>query len=181
MTDRHFSSTDPAIALVVAVGENGAIGFEGELPWHLSTELKHFRKVTMGKPIVMGRRTHESLGRCLDGRLNIVVTRDRRYEVPPGCAVAHSLSDALQIGREETASTGADEIAIIGGEALFKESLPVADRLYLTEVHASPPADTWFPDWDRGLWDEISRQSFPAGPKDEYPFTIAVLERRRPA
>ncbi|XSG82884.1 MAG: dihydrofolate reductase [Methyloligella sp. ZOD6] len=179
MTDHPFSSADPAISLVVAVGENGAIGLDGELPWRISSELKHFRKVTMGKPIVMGRRTYDSLGRCLDGRLNIVITRDRSFEVLPGGAVAHSLAEALQRGREEAALTGADEIAVIGGEALFKESLPIADRLYFTEVHASPEADTWFPDWNREEWEEVSRQRYEAGPKDEHPFSIVVLERKR--
>ncbi|ODA68986.1 Dihydrofolate reductase type 3 [Methyloligella halotolerans] len=179
MTDHSFSSADPALSLVVAVGENGAIGFEGELPWRISSELKHFRKVTMGKPIVMGRRTYDSLGRCLDGRLNIVVTRDRSFEVLPGGAVAHSLREALELGRAEAARTGADEIAVIGGEALFKESLAVADRLYFTEVHASPEADTWFPEWDRSSWEEVSRERYEAGPKDEHPFSIVVLERRR--
>jgi dihydrofolate reductase len=181
MTDQTFTSADPALSLVVAVGENGAIGFEGELPWRLSSELKHFRKVTMGKPIIMGRRTYDSLGRCLDGRLNIVVTRDRGFEVLPGGVAAHSLGEALELAREETARTGADEIALIGGEALFKESLPVADRLYFTEVHASPEADTWFPEWDRSLWEEVARESFEPGPKDDHAFSIVVLERKKAA
>jgi dihydrofolate reductase len=167
----------PEIALVVAMGENGAIGKDGALPWRLSTDLKHFRKVTLGKPVIMGRRTYESLGRCLDRRLNIVVTANQGFEVPGG-VVAHSLDQALRIAGKEAAETGAGEIAVIGGEALFSECLPLASRIYLTEVHARPEADTWFPAWDRSNWQEVARQRLEPGPKDDYPASIVVLERK---
>lgn len=174
---QHSATASPHLALVVAVGENGAIGKDGDLPWRLSSDLKHFRKVTLDKPIIMGRKTYQSLGRCLDRRLNIVVTRDEAFEAPGG-VVANSLTEALDIARKEAEETGAGEIAVIGGEALFKETLPFADRLYFTEVHASPEADTWFPDWDRSVWHEVSREDFPAGPKDDHPMSIVVLERK---
>lgn len=168
----------PALSLVVAVGENGAIGKDGTMPWRLSTDLKHFRQVTLGKPVIMGRRTYESLGRCLDQRLNVVVTRNRDFKVPGGLVV-HSLQDALDVARAEAAVTGADEIAVIGGEALFEACLPIADRIYLTEVHASPEADTWFPHWDRAAWHEVRRQRFEPGPRDDFPLSVVILERAR--
>ncbi len=167
----------PKLALVVAVGENGAIGKDGDLPWRMSSDLKHFRRVTLGKPIVMGRKTYESLGRVLDKRLNIVVTSNRGFEAPGG-AVVHSLDEALALGRAEAVETGAEEIAIIGGEALFRDALPFADRIYLTEVHAAPNADTWFPQWNRADWHEVSRIRFEPGPKDDHPMSIVVLERK---
>ncbi|MEG6509148.1 dihydrofolate reductase [Methyloligella sp. 2.7D] len=168
--------TDIGLALVVAVGENGAIGKDGDLPWRMSSDLKHFRRVTLGKPIVMGRKTYDSLGRCLDKRLNIILTRDTDFHVPDG-AVANTLEEALAIGRQEALETGAEEVAVIGGEALFKHCLPIATRIYLTEVHAEPDADTWFPEWDRSLWHEVSRERFEPGPRDDHPMSIVILER----
>jgi dihydrofolate reductase len=165
------------IALVVAIGENGAIGRGGGLPWHLSTDLKYFRKVTMGKPIIMGRRTFESFGRPLDGRLNIVLTRNTAFEPPPGAIAAYNLEEALDVAQKEANHTGADEIMIVGGDDVFREVLPQASRIYLTEVHASPHADVWFT-FDRGPWREVSRERHEAGPKDVHAFSFVVLERR---
>jgi len=163
------------IALVVAIGENGAIGRGGNLPWRLSTDLKYFRKVTMGKPMIMGRRTFESFGRPLDGRLNIVLSRDPNFR-PGGVVVASSLSAALDIAREETKRKGVDEIMIVGGDNIFRDVLPKASRIYLTEVHASPEADTWF-SFDREPWREASREDHEPGPKDDHAFSFVVLER----
>ncbi|BAQ17059.1 dihydrofolate reductase [Methyloceanibacter caenitepidi] len=166
----------PAIALVVAMGENRAIGLNGGLPWHLRSDMKFFRSVTMGKPVVMGRLTFESLPRVLDGRLNIVMTRNGSVTAP-GVVVVRDLAAALDEARRWAAKEGADEIAVIGGEAVFAEVLPQADRIYLTEVHAAPEADTWFPELDPDAWREVSREAFEAGPKDDYDFSIVVLER----
>ena len=135
---------EPIIALVVAMGDNGAIGKGGGLPWRLSSDMRYFRKVTMGKPILMGRRTYDSLPRVLDGRLNIVLTRDTAFPAP-GAVVAHDLEQALDVARREAKRTGAGEIMVIGGAEVFRAILPQADRIYLTEVKASPDADTWFP------------------------------------
>jgi dihydrofolate reductase len=166
----------PVIALVVAMGENRAIGKGGVLPWRLSTDLKQFRKVTLGKPIVMGRRTFESFGRVLDQRVNIILTRDRGYSVP-GAVVAHSLEEALEQARRAAKKAGLDEIMVIGGEDVFREVMPQAGRIYLTEVHARPEADTWFPDFDRSAWREVVRESHAAGPKDDHAFSFILLER----
>ncbi|MDJ0512562.1 MAG: dihydrofolate reductase [Methyloceanibacter sp.] len=166
----------PAIALVVAMGANRAIGRDGDLPWRLRSDMKFFRSVTMGKPIVMGRRTFESLPRVLDGRLNVVLTRDPTFSEPGVVAVA-SLEAALKAAKAWAAEEGADEIAVIGGEGVFAAVLPQVDRIYLTEVQAAPEADTWFPALEPGEWREVSREAFEAGPKDDHDFSIVVLER----
>jgi dihydrofolate reductase len=170
------AESEPVIALVVAMGENRAIGKDGDLPWRLSSDMRYFRKTTLGKPIVMGRRTFESLGRVLDRRLNIILTRDPDYAVE-GAVVAHDLREALDIAGNEAKRAGVGEITVIGGEELFREVLPKAGRIYLTEVHASPKADTWFPEFDRREWREVSRESHKAGPKDDHDFSFVVLER----
>lgn len=169
-------SPEPTIALVVAMGENRAIGRGGDLPWHLRSDMKFFRKVTMGNPVIMGRRTFKSLPRVLDGRLNIVLTRDEGF-VAPSAVMAHSLEEGLQAARESCARTGAGEIMIIGGEDVFREVLPQTGRIYLTEVHASPEADTWFPELDPTAWREVSREMHKAGPKDDHDFSFVILER----
>ncbi len=168
----------PVVALVVAIAENGAIGRGGELPWRLSSDMRYFRKVTMGKPVIMGRRTFKSLPRVLDGRLNIVLTRDQGF-VAPDAVMAHSLDEGLAAARESAERTGAGEIMVIGGEDVFREVLAQASRIYLTEVHASPEADTWFPDFDKREWRELSRERHEAGPRDEHAFSFVVLERAR--
>jgi dihydrofolate reductase len=166
----------PAIALVVAIAENGAIGKGGGLPWRLSSDMRYFRKITMGKPVIMGRRTFKSLPRVLDGRLNIVLTRDRGF-VAPDAITAYSLEEGLAAARASAERTGAAEIMVIGGEDVFREVLPQARRIYLTEVHAAPDADTWFPDLDKRGWREVFRERHEAGPKDDHAFSFVVLER----
>lgn len=167
---------DPIIALVVARGENGAIGVGGDLPWRLSTDLKQFRKVTLGKPVIMGRRTFMSLPRALDGRVNIVLTRNAAF-VAPGAVMAYNLEEALDVARKEAAKAGVGEIMVIGGDDVFRAVMPMARRIYLTEVHASPQADTWFKDFNLKAWRELSRERHEPGPKDQYPFSFVVLER----
>jgi dihydrofolate reductase len=169
------SEGEPRIALVVAIGENGAIGRGGDLPWKLSTDLKYFRKVTMGKPIIMGRRTFASFGRPLDGRLNIVLTRDAAFEAPSGAIAAYNLEEALDVARKEAARTGTEEIMIVGGDDVFRTALPLASRIYLTEVHASPDADVFFT-FDRRRWREVWRERHDPGPKDEHEFSFVLLE-----
>jgi dihydrofolate reductase len=176
VTAKRGETKSPIVALVVAMGENRAIGKDGDLPWRLSSDMRYFRKVTLGKPIVMGRRTFESLGRVLDRRLNIILTRDRDFAVE-GAVVAHSLSEALDIAGNEAKRAGVGEIMVIGGEELFREVLPQAARIYLTEVHAAPEADTWFPEFDRRKWREVSREAHEASPKDDHDFSFVVLER----
>lgn len=167
---------DPIIALVVARGENGAIGVGGDLPWRLSTDLKQFRMVTLGKPILMGRRTYQSLPRVLDHRVNIVLSREPGF-VAPGAIVARSLEEGLAHARRAAKEAGVGEIMVIGGDDVFRALMPTARRIYLTEVHASPDADTWFKDFNLKDWRELSRERHEPGPKDEYPFSFVILER----
>jgi dihydrofolate reductase len=171
------SGRRPSIALIVAMAENGIIGRSGQLPWRLPTDLKHFRRLTLGKPLVMGRKTYQSIGRPLDGRDNIVVTRQADFRVP-GAHVVVSLEDALALGRMLAEGRGADEVMVIGGEEIFRATLPEADRIYLTLVHASPPGDTRFTLADPGQWREVSREPMPRGPKDEFAADFIVLERQ---
>jgi dihydrofolate reductase len=167
------------ISLIVAVAENGVIGRNGALPWRLSSDLKTFRRLTMGKPIVMGRKTFQSLGKPLDGRDNIVVTRDPFFE-PEGVSVVDSLSGALTLGRILAATRGADEIMIIGGADVFREALALADRIYWTAVGAAPEGDVVFPAFDRSEWIEVSCETLPRGPKDDHDATLMVMERASP-
>jgi dihydrofolate reductase len=168
----------PIVALVVAMAANGAIGRGGDLPWHLRSDMRYFRAITMGKPIIMGRRTFGSLPRVLDGRLNIVLTRNAAFEVQ-GAIMAYNLEEALDVARRAAVKAGIDEIMVIGGEDVFREVLPQTDRIYLTEVHASPDADTWFPALDPHQWRETSREAHEAGPNDDHDFSFVVLDRVR--
>ena len=174
-SDKRADKT-PVIALVVAIAENGAIGRGGDLPWRLSSDMRYFRKITMGKPVIMGRRTFKSLPRVFDGRLNVVLTRDKGF-VAPDAVMVHSLGEGLAAARASAERTRAHEIMVIGGEDVFREVLPQARRIYLTEVHASPEADTWFPEFDKREWREIFRERHEAGPRDEHAFSFVVLER----
>lgn len=164
------------IALIVAVAENGIIGRDGDLPWRLSSDLKTFRRLTMGKPLVMGRRTFASIGKPLDGRDNIVVTRDPYFEVQ-GVTACASISEALTLARILAATRGADEIMVIGGAAIYDAVLSMADRIYLTRVHAAPDGDRTFPTPDPGTWREVSREALPQGPRDDHASTLIVYER----
>lgn len=165
------------LSLIVAVAENGVIGKDGGLPWRLSTDLKTFRRLTMGKPIIMGRRTFQSIGKPLEGRENIVVTRDAFFEVP-GVSSVNSIADALTLARVLARTRGADEIMVIGGAEIYAGVLPFADRIYLTQVHAAPAGDRTFPPLDPAEWLEVSREPLPQGEKDQYPATLLIFERR---
>jgi dihydrofolate reductase len=167
----------PIIALVVATAKDRVIGKDGHLPWRKQrSDRRFFRKVTLGKPVIMGRRTHNSIGRVLDKRTNIVLTRNRGYIVP-GAVIAHSLEEALTEATRVAENDGVDEISVIGGEEVFREVLPRASRIYLTEVHAELPGDRWFAELDVKEWRERSRDDHPSGPEDEYPFSLVLLER----
>ena len=156
---------------MVAMDVNGVIGRGNALPWRLSSDLKRFKAVTLGKPIVMGRKTHDSIGRPLPGRKNIVITRNPDYAAP-GCTVVHDLDEALVICR------GEPEIVVIGGSEIYRQSLPRADRIYLTEVHAEVEGDVCFPDMDKSEWQEVEREEFGADEKNEFPFSFVILDRR---
>jgi dihydrofolate reductase len=166
------------ISLVVAVADNGVIGRDGTLPWRISADLKTFRRLTMGKPLIMGRRTFQSLKKPLDGRDNIVVTRNAGYH-PQGTIIAHDFASALEAARACAMQRGVDEIAVIGGTTVFAAALPLAHRIYKTEVHASPTGDAFFPDVTWKEWREVSREALPRGPNDDSTSTLVVLERRQ--
>ena len=165
------------IALVVAVAENGVIGRAGQLPWRLPSDLKRFRKLTLGKPVVMGRKTYESIGKPLDGRDNIVVTRQAGFR-PPGVQSVRSVEDGLALGRELAAGRGVDEVMIIGGEEIFRLALARAERIYLTLVHATPSGDTRFDTPDPQTWRETAREPMPQSPADQFPADFIVLDRQ---
>ncbi len=162
--------------LVVAVAENGVIGRAGGLPWRLKSDLQHFRAVTMGKPLIMGRRTFASIPKPLKGRTTIVVSRDPTFAAP-GVVTAQSLEAALTAARGDALRRGADAIAIVGGQDIFALALPLADRLEITEVHARPEGDTVFPPVDRSVWREIARTAHAAGPEDDASFDTVRYER----
>ena len=165
------------IALVVAVAENGVIGRDGQLPWRLPSDLKRFRKLTLGKPMVMGRKTYDSIGRPLDGRDTIVVTRQADFQ-RAGVHSAASIEDALALGQQLAAGRGVDEVMVIGGEEIFRLVLGQADRIYLTLVHATPAGDTRFDTPDPQTWRETAREPMPQGPHDQFPAEFIVLDRQ---
>jgi dihydrofolate reductase len=165
------------IVLVAAIGDNSIIGREGELPWRLKSDLQHFRKVTLNRPLIMGRKTHESIGKILAGRTNIVLTRDLAL-IAPGAVLATSLDAALSFARADAAKRGVDEIMVIGGSDIFAATMPMADRLEITHVHASPDGDALFPAIDPEVWEEISREEHFAGPDDDADFTLATYVKR---
>jgi dihydrofolate reductase len=165
--------TKPMISLIAAMADNGVIGIENRLPWKLPADMKWFRRHTLGKPVVMGRKTFESFGgRTLPDRLNIIVTSDRSYQVS-GAIVVHSIDEALSAAGEVA------EVMIIGGASFYEQMLPRADRFYLTLVHAEVEGDAWFPEFDRSEWQEVDRHDFDADEKNDYPYSFTVLERKR--
>lgn len=170
------NSDKPTISIVVAMAKNNVIGANGEMPWKLSSDLKRFKRDTMGKPIVMGRKTWESIGRPLPGRPNIVVTRNADYNAQ-GATVVTSLKDALNFAIEQCAELNVDEICLIGGGQLYKEAIDKADRLYVTHVMAEPEGDTWFPQIRPTQWKTIIEETFNAGEKDSADTRYAVYER----
>lgn len=165
------------IALMVAVAANGVIGRDNALPWHLPEDLQYFRRTTMGKPIIMGRKTFESIGRPLPGRPNIVVTGTPGWSAG-GVSVVGSVPAALQRGRELALSAGVDELVVIGGATIYAAALPLADRLYVTEVHADVVGDTWFAPVDGALWKEMSREDHAPSDDNPYPYAFVIYERR---
>ncbi len=165
------------ISFVVAIAQNGVIGRENGLPWRLSSDLKRFKATTMGKPIIMGRKTWDSLGRPLAGRTNIVVTRDPAFAVE-GVVAVRSVDEALVVAGGHAGADKVNEICIIGGGEIFRQTLNRVDRLYVTWVLAEIDGDAHFPPIDPKIWEEISSEDLPAGEKDNYPTRFAIYERR---
>jgi dihydrofolate reductase len=170
---------EPGLVLVAAIAENGVIGRDGALPWRLRSDLRRFRDITLGHPVVMGRKTYESIGRPLPGRTSIVITRDRGFAAR-GVVTAADLDAALAAARGDAWRRGVADIMIIGGADLYGQTIDAALRLEVTRVHASPPGDSLFPPIDRGRWRERGRIEHPAGPDDDAPFATLTYERIAP-
>lgn len=166
------------VSYVVAIADNGVIGRDNALPWRLSGDMAFFKRITMGKPVIMGRKTWESLPRKpLPGRSNIVVTRDAGYPAE-GAEIVTSAEAALARGRELAKACATDEIMVIGGAQLYADMFDSATRLYITEVHAKPEGDVSFPGFDAAQWREVSRERHVAGEKDSADYSFVLLERR---
>ena len=161
----------PTLSLIAAMGDNRVIGRDNGLPWRLPADLSHFKALTMGKPMIMGRLTWESLPGLLPGRPHIVITRDPAYRAE-GCLIAHSLDDALRAAGE------AGEVMVVGGATLYREALPRADRIYLTLVHGEFEGDVLFPEFDRGAWFEANRERHEPDERNPHPYTFVTLLRR---
>ena len=164
------------VSFVVAVAENGVIGRDGAIPWRVPSDLKIFRRLTMGKPVIMGRKTYDSIGKPLDGRDNIVITRSPDFSAT-GVERAGSIEDALRMARSFAERRGVDEITVIGGAEIFAALLAHADRIYLTRIHACPDGDTNFPDLDPTVWHEISKAAVAPDPRDTAAATLHIYER----
>lgn len=158
------------IVLVAAVADNGIIGRDGAMPWHLPADLAHFKRITLGHPIVMGRRTFEAIGRPLPGRRNIVVTRNPGFSAP-GVDTAAGLDEALALAGD------VPQVMVIGGAELYRAALPLADRIHLTRVHARPEGDTRFPELDTSQWREVARKTHPTD--SDNPFALSFIEMQR--
>ncbi|KAA1189712.1 dihydrofolate reductase [Pseudohalioglobus sediminis] len=164
------------VAVIVAVADNGVIGRDNALPWHLPEDLRYFKRVTMGKPLLMGRKTYESIGRPLPGRTNIVITRDPAWQAP-GVQVVHSLDDAMALGAEVAQRDDVDEMMVIGGAEIYAAVIPQARRLYLTRVHASVAGDAVLPEVDWSVWCKVSSERHAAGGDNPYDYSFEVYER----
>lgn len=164
--------TRPLISLIAAMADNRVIGIENRLPWKLPADMKWFRKHTLGKPVVIGRKTFESFGgRTLPDRTNIIITSDRSYRAA-GAVVVHSIDEAI------AAAGDVAELMIIGGASFYEQMLPRSDRFYLTLVHAEVEGDAWFPEFDMAEWEEVERHDYEADEDNAYPYSFLVLERK---
>ncbi len=168
---------NPRLALIAAVAENGCIGVNNKLPWYLPEDLKYFKAVTSGKPVIMGRATFDSLGRPLPNRTNIVITRNAGFSAPEGIRVVHSLDEAIKVAEAVAHINGNEEIVVMGGAQIYGQALPRADRLYLTEVKKKVEGDAFFPDWEKSLWQEVTRQDHHYEPA-QLDYSFVVYARR---
>lgn len=164
------------LAIIVAAAENGVIGSNNALPWHLPEDLRYFKRVTMGKPIIMGRKTFESIGRPLPGRTNIVITQNPAFQ-PAGVEVASSLEAALALAEHVALVAGVEEAVVIGGAEIYRAAIPVADRLYITEVHACVAGDAMLPPIDWTQWREVDRERHEASVPHPYDYSFVRYER----
>ena len=165
------------LCMIMARAENGTIGIENAMPWHISADFKNFKRVTMGKPLIMGRKTYDSIGKPLKGRTSIVVTRDRTWTAN-GTVVCHDLKEAEKVARAQADKDGVDEVMIMGGAEIYARFLNDADRIYLTEVHRRYEGDAWFTATDKTQWKEVSRERFAPDDEGGPSYSFVVLDRR---
>lgn len=164
-------------SMIVAMAQNRVIGRNNKLPWYLPNDLKYFKQVTMGLPIVMGRKTYESIGRPLPGRTNIVVTRNTNWSAD-GVKSVNSLECAFELAESIAEIDGRDEVMIIGGDQIYQSALPLVDRIYLTEVHADVAGDAYFPAFERDEWAVVGCEDFVAEDPNPYDYSFVVLDRK---
>jgi dihydrofolate reductase len=164
------------LSLICAMAENRVIGRNNRLPWHLSEDLKYFKRSTMGSCILMGRKTWESIGRALPGRTNIVISSNPEYQAE-GARVVHSLQQAIELAESIALIDGSEETFVIGGAGIYQAALPLADRFHLTRVHAAVDGDTFLADFDESEWQEIDRQDFQHSDSNPYDYSICLLEK----
>jgi dihydrofolate reductase len=169
---------DAKVALIVAQSDNRVIGQGGDLPWHLPEDLKFFKRTTLGKPIIMGRKTFQSIGKPLPERINIVVTRDRSFQAE-GVVVVPSVEEALNVGTDLAHIGDTDEVMVIGGGEIYQATLPLADRIYLTQVHIEIEGDVFFPELDAEVWEEVERSEVQSDTKTGFTYSWLTLERPR--
>ena len=177
---KNDAKSGPKVVIVVAVARNGVIGREGDLPWRLSTDMKRFKALTLGKPVVMGRKTWASLGRPLPGRVNIVVSRNPDFAAE-GAEVLPSLEAALAVARGHAASSGADEICIIGGGEIYRQAIGLTDVLHVTEVQADVDGDTRFPAIDPAVFEKVFEEDLPRSERDSHAMHFVTWRRRETA
>ena len=163
-------------SLIVAMADNRTIGLEGGMPWHISADLKYFKQVTMGAPVIMGRKTYQSIGSALPGRANVVVTRDETFAAPDA-DVVHSVEHAIRMARAIAEIEGGEEVFVIGGAEIYAQAMADADRIYLTLIHAEFPGDAFFPELDEGGWQEVGRETHPPESDGGPSFSFTILER----
>lgn len=165
------------IVLIAAATRSGVIGADGAMPWRMSSDLKHFKAATLGKPLLMGRKTFASIGAPLPGRETIVLTRDPRFTAP-GVLIVHDVASALRLGRARAAAMGADEVMVAGGGDVYRQTMAAADALVMTELALERDGDARFPAIDPAIWRETSRQAYERGPRDDADYAIVRYERR---
>jgi len=161
----------PVISIIAAIGNNWVVGINNKLPWALPADMEHFRQKTLGKPVIMGQKTLESIGKPLPGRTNIVLTLDENFH-PQGCTVAHSIAQALEAAKDF------EEVMICGGVSIYKQFLPLADRMYLTRIKNDFEGDAFFPEFDWEDWKEVERIERPADDDNPYKYSFITLERK---
>ncbi|WP_277252033.1 dihydrofolate reductase [Neptunomonas phycophila] len=166
------------LAMIVAQSSNRVIGRDNKLPWYLPGDLKYFKQATMGKPIIMGRKTFESIGKPLPGRLNIIISRDASFTAQ-GIKVVMSLPEAIELAESQALIDGVDEAMIIGGAQIYALALPEVERLYITQVHADIEGDAYFPEFNRSQWTELGREDFSAQGPNPYDYSFIVYQRSK--